>query len=150
MTDRYVDVEFTTATVLRKDVVLTLLAKSEKPSRVLSCSADEKRLIMAVAMEPGVVDAHGEHTDAEDIESAAHGFLLGERGINVEHMGDNVAAGVVESFIAPIAMELGGHPVLKGSWVVGIHLTDDALWKRAKAGDFGGVSVEGMARRESA
>lgn len=124
-------------------------ASVQKALQPLVCFADEKRLIYAIAMEPDAVDAHGEKTTALEVERAAHWFMQGERGVNVEHKGPNVGAEVVESFVAPFDLEIGGQKVRAGSWVVAIHVTDDALWKRAKAGEFGGVSIEGWATRSA-
>lgn len=118
--------------------------------RPVLCQADDedepKRVIYAVAMEPDVEDAHGEQTTAENIEAAAWGFLSNAHAINVEHRGPDVDAEVVESFIAPSDLDIGGTTVRKASWVVGIRLSRE-LFARAQKGDFGGVSVEGLARR---
>lgn len=131
---------------------LTLEGKASSVAKSLTplvCLDDEKRLIYAVAMEPDVEDAHGEATTLEEVEAAAHAFMLGERGVNVDHKGANVPAEIVENWVQQGDATIGGEKVRSGSWVVAIHVTDDALWARAKAGEFGGVSVEGMAQRSA-
>lgn len=118
----------------------------------LACSADDKRLIYAVFMEPDEVDAHGEKASREAIELACHGFMANGGTVNVEHNGPDVDAQVVENYIAPVDMAFGSppQPVRAGSWLGVIKVRSDDLWARAKAGEFGGVSVEGLAVRNAA
>ncbi|MGQ7174092.1 XkdF-like putative serine protease domain-containing protein, partial [Escherichia sp. R-CC3] len=37
---------------------------------------EEKRLVYGIVYEPDTLDAHGDFTDAETIEKAAHEFML--------------------------------------------------------------------------
>lgn len=47
----------------------------------------------------------------------------------------------VESYIAPIDLELGESRVPKGSWVMGAKVTDDDAWADVKSGKLTGFSV---------
>lgn len=109
------------------------------------CALDEKRLVYAVAMEPDEKDAHNEFTTKEQIEKAAHGYMR-SRIIGVQHE-EQAAAELVESWLVPEKMALYGQQVTAGTWVVGIKIHDDELWKSIKGGEFGGVSIGGWARR---
>ena len=44
---------------------------------------------------------------------------------------------------------MGGRRVLKGSWVMGVHIIDDALWHSVKDGTLTGFSVGGTAVRSN-
>ncbi len=116
-------------------------------------TADEQRMIYGVAIEPGVTALHGEVISAETCRKAAHDYLRDHGGINLEHPGldgyrPDVDAVVVESVILPCDVaDWHGSAVRKGAWVVGIHVPSEAVWKSAKAGKFGGLSIEGTATR---
>jgi hypothetical protein len=116
--------------------------------RPLRCFDDEKRLLYAVAMEPDVDDSHGERTTRDEIEAGAHAFLR-SGVVGLEHA-EKADAEIVESWIAPVDLEINGEKVRAGSWVVVIKVHDAALWEAVKRGDIGGVSVGGWAARRSA
>jgi hypothetical protein len=52
---------------------------------------------------------------------------------------------LVESFITPAAMKIGGRKVKKGSWIMKVKVTNDQLWKKIKAGKITGFSIGGIA-----
>lgn len=130
-------------------------AKVEKALHVVRIckTADEQRMVYGVAIEPDVKDLHGEVISEETCRQAAHDYMRDHGGINVEHPGldgynPHVDAVVVESVIMPCDVaDWHGSPVRKGAWVVGIHVPSEAVWKSAKAGKFGGLSIEGTALR---
>ena len=58
----------------------------------------------------------------------------------------------VESYLAPCDFALKGldgreERVLKDSWVIGMHVADDAAWDDVQNGELSGVSMFGKARR---
>ena len=111
---------------------------------------DEKRQVFGIVYEPDVVDLQGEFTDANEIEKAAHMFLENYRVLGDMHM-DKVApedAAVIESYVAPCEFIMGGQRVTKGSWVIGVQVHADALWKRIKDGEITGFSMGGFATVE--
>jgi len=132
-------------------------AQVEKCVHVVTvCKAvDEQRMIYGVVIEPGMTDLHGEVISEETCRKAAHGYMATRGGINLEHPGldgyrPDVDAQVVESVLmAADVPDWYGRPVRKGAWVVGIHVASDEVWKSAKAGQFGGLSLEGTARRQA-
>lgn len=119
----------------------------EKSVRVIKSNDEEKRLVYGIVYEPDVIDAHGDFTDSETIEKAAHEFMLKYRQIDKNH--DFVAGvgEVVESYIAPADMELNGEPVKKGTWILTTK-ADEETWEAVKKGEFQGYSLAGVAETE--
>ncbi|PEY32715.1 hypothetical protein CN354_20780 [Bacillus cereus] len=119
----------------------------EKPVKVIKSDDEEKRLVYGIVYEPDTIDAHGDFTDAETIEKAAHEFMLKYRQIDKNH--DFVAGvgEVVESYIAPADMDLNGEPVKKGTWILTTK-ADEETWKAVKKGEFQGYSLAGIAETE--
>jgi len=119
----------------------------EKPVKVIKSDHEEKRLVYGIVYEPDVIDAHGDFTDSETIEKAAHEFMLKYRQIDKNH--DFVAGvgEVVESYIAPADMELNGEPVKKGTWILTTK-ADEETWEAVKKGEFQGYSLAGVAETE--
>lgn len=96
---------------------------------------------------PDEVDLNGDVITAEEIEKTAHEFVtnLKDKEINIDHGVENIEeAQIVESYILPVDIDYGdGDPVPKGSWAIGIKLSDE-LYQKALDGEFIGVSMEGV------
>ena len=107
---------------------------------------DEKQLVFGVVLEPDVQDAHGDVFPQEVIEDAAHNFMRDSQMLGIMHV-DHAGAEIVESFIAPIELVMGGQTVREGSWVMGMHISDGELWSAVKAGTFTGFSVGALGNR---
>jgi len=100
----------------------------------------DRQIVYGVVMEPDEVDTHGDITNAEEIEKAAHYFMQESQVMGDSHI--KVAeASPVESYIAPVAFTLGGQEVKKGSWIIGTKIHDQALWEEIKKGDYTGYSI---------
>lgn len=109
---------------------------------------DEKQIVYGVVLEPETVDTQGDVISADETEEAAHKFLVKSRVVGDRHS-KKAGAEVVESYVAPVAFELGGQNVKKGSWVLGVHITDTRLWREVKSGEYTGFSVGGFGVREA-
>jgi len=111
--------------------------------------ADRKQQkVWGVVLEPRAVDAQGDWLEAEDIEKACHAFMANYQRIGVDHVGkarSNIE--VIECYIAPHEMKLGEQKVVKGSWVMGVHVGDAETWQRVEKGELSGFSVQGFGRR---
>jgi uracil-DNA glycosylase family 4 len=107
---------------------------------------DEKRCVTGVVMEPGEFDAHGDVTSADEIENAAYVYMLNSQVVGQQHS-EPAPAKIVESYIAPVDMEIGGGFVKQGSWVMTVKVDDDDLWDAVKAGDYTGFSIGGFAQK---
>ena len=110
-------------------------------------SADASRIVYGVVLQPGVTDSQGDVVSAEEIEQAAHRYLVESRKQDLQHDETKAPVEVVESYIAPMDMTVAGRPVLKGSWVMASHVRDDSLWDRVQKGELTGYSIGGTAVR---
>ncbi len=113
----------------------------------------EKRLVYGVVYEPDVEDSQGDVASAEEIEKAAHRFMIylqeGVAFVDVQHNDQPADAVVVESYIAPVDFQFQGssEAVRKGSWVVVTHIVDEQLWKAVKS-ELKGYSMAGFGKRD--
>lgn len=109
-----------------------------------------KQIVYGLVYEPDVEDAHGDTMTAEEIEKAAHGFMERQNTYNIDKQHDLDAdkGYVVESYIAPVDMELGDQEIKKGSWVAGVKVTDADTWTAIEKGEITGFSMWGVGKRE--
>lgn len=114
--------------------------------RLLKDTAGEaKRLVYGVVYEPDTVDAHGDTMTAEDIEVMAHEYLAKFANVGWQHyLFINTEAEVVESYIAPADFTIGDQQIKKGTWMMTMHILDDALWKDIQDGNLTGYSFGGF------
>lgn len=124
----------------------------EHENRIQIIKTDNKHnTVLFVALVPFEVDRNWDIITEDEITKSAHEFVrnLNKKAVNVDHE-DNTEiqlAEFVESFIAPVEIQVGFEMIPKWSWVVGIKF-DDATYKAVQDGDFVGVSVEGSGVRE--
>jgi len=110
---------------------------------------EEKRIVFGEVLVPEKKDLHGDKISAEEIERAAHRWLARFQDRGQQH--DKIVNSkmeIYESYLAPAALTIGGRKVKKGTWLLMLHVTDDALWKDIKDGKFTGFSMGGFARRK--
>ncbi|RJQ04430.1 MAG: methyltransferase domain-containing protein [Bacillota bacterium] len=120
----------------------------EYQGRILKAD-EERQLVYGVVLEPDTLDTQGDTISADEIERAAHRFLAKSRVVGQGHKRP-AKAEVVESYVAPAEMEIGGQRVKKGSWIIAVHVLDPELWRAIKAGEYTGFSVGGFGTREEA
>lgn len=132
---------------------VTLVAK-------LADTDDEQRLayyVASVAEEADgtvVVDLQNDRISPEELESAAHTFLLKYRSIGDRHARWGGIGEVVASFVTTRELQQalaglpGAQPVtLPVAWVLGLHITDDGIWGEVKDGTLAAMSIGGSAVR---
>lgn len=114
----------------------------------------ERRIAYGIVLEPRTSanpDAQGDWYTVDDIEEAFHAFheeiAKGSSGGDLMHDGTSEVGHPHDSFLAPIEFQLGGQIVKAGSWVMGMHYPDDAIWKRVVAGELAAFSVAGVGKR---
>ena len=112
----------------------------------ISKADEEARIVYGVVLEPHTTDLQGDVLSVDTIENAAHKYLIQHRTVGDNHS-RQARAEVVESYLAPADMELGGQMISKGSWVMAVHVIDDALWNAVKSGDYSGFSIGGTGAR---
>lgn len=89
----------------------------------------EKQIVYGVIFEPDFVDSHNEFMGKEDIEEAAHMYMLTDRIIGLSHKKDiSNKVSLVESYIAPVDFEFNGKLIKEGTWVVALKIWDGDLW----------------------
>jgi hypothetical protein len=115
---------------------------------------DEKQIVYGPVLEPNIEDAQGDVMTPDDIEAAAHRFMLKAQlgkasadGVNHQAWVGYDKAHVVESWITTETMDHGDDRVLKGTWMIGVHLPDPELWAGVKSGEFTGFSIGGRGVR---
>ena len=119
--------------------------------------ADElKQIVYGIVLEPHVADTDRDYEEPEDIEAAAHRYLLKSRTvkfpIDAEHKQD-VDAAPVESAIArtdfwfPGTPETDEYKVKKGSWYMGVKVFDKNEFQKVLRGEYAGFSIGGWGRR---
>lgn len=116
----------------------------QKDVKIITKAEDEKQLVYGVVYEPDVEDAHGDSMTADEIEKAAHTFIKDFRNIDTQHDFESGAGELVESYIAPVEMDIDGEIIAKGSWVIVTKATDE-IWESIKKGEFTGYSMAGTA-----
>jgi hypothetical protein len=124
---------------LRRDVSI-LVAKADGET--------EERFVLGIVLEPDVVDTQKDTYDAATIRATAHKFMREFQNVGLMHKGlINGKAHVVQSFLAPAAMEISGTTVKAGTWLIGMILDDDELWTAVKSGKLTSFSIGGDAVR---
>jgi hypothetical protein len=109
----------------------------------------DKQLVTGIVLEPDTVDAQGDTIDREAIERAAHNFLAKynretEMGLLHQVFGE-IGVELVESYLAPIDLEIGGQSVKEGTWLMTVRVKDEKLWKKIKSKEITGFSIGGVA-----
>ena len=111
---------------------------------VMLTKADEtQQLAYGVVYEPDVDDAHGDRMTAAEIEKAAHRFMT-HQNIDRQHNFKAGAGQVVESYIAPADLQVGGQLITKGSWVMAVKASDE-VWADIQKGAVTAFSMAGVA-----
>ena len=109
----------------------------------------EKRMVYGIVYAPDELDSDGDYTDGDEIEKAAHEFMIeGRSAFSVDKQHDyNPEYGyVAESWIVKDSDPL--FPEDAGAWAVGIKVVDDETWEQIKKGEITGISMAGNARFE--
>jgi DNA adenine methylase len=104
---------------------------------------DERRLVYGGVLEPGVEDTQGDIATAEAIEEACHRWLARYRVVGEQHHKVARPVEVVECYVAPQAIVLGAQGFRKGTWILGVRVVSDSLWRDVKAGVYTGFSIGG-------
>ena len=117
-------------------------AKVTKSFKTRIVKSDAKKgLVYGVVLEPEVIDEEDHMMTVEDIEKAAHGYLVNSRAVGIEHTEVTQDFVVVESYIAQDDLIFGEETVAQGSWIL-VSKALTALTKKAiEDGTFTGYSI---------
>ena len=118
-------------------------------TKVSFIKSEDKRLVTGVVFIPDVPDYQGDVISKEEIESAAHNYMIKSRLSDLQHevILDNSQVVPVESFIAPHDIIINGELIPDGSWVMTVKVFDDEIWGLVKSGELNGFSITGVGRR---
>jgi len=112
---------------------------------------DEKQIVYGIVFEPEFFDADDEYVTKEDIEDAAHDYMINLRKSSaachqkLSHRKEiDDLTDIVESYIAPVDFQMGDEIVRAGTWIVGMKIYDKDLWKETKK-SVTGFSAGGLA-----
>ena len=125
----------------------------EKEVKIIKGEDEDQQLVYGIVYSPGSAedssthDAHGDFMTAEDIEKSAHNFIAKYRNIDAQHDFNAGAGEVVESYVAPVDMDINGETITKGTWVLVTKATDE-IWADIKDGKMTGYSLAGIAETE--
>ncbi len=118
----------------------------------LECSIfkmdEEKQLVYGIVLVPNVEDLQGDIVAPEEIEAAAHDYMLNSQKIYKGHAGATDAE-VVESYIAPVDIPMGSQTVPSGSWIMVTRVNDPQIWEMVKKGELTGYSIGGTGERHN-
>lgn len=110
----------------------------------------ERRITLGVVLEPGTEDEQGDVMTPEDIEKAAHQWMIESQAAGDMHRAVVKGAKPVESYIAPCDFTIetadGPETVLKGSWLLAMRWPEEQ-WEKVKKGEYTGYSVGGQGVR---
>lgn len=117
---------------------------SEPTVEIVKALDEEKQEALFVALAPDEVDLHGDTYSAEEIAKACESYNRHCMKTNLAHlfMVDDDVSYVLESYIAPVDMQVGETLVTKGTWLQKWKITDEDIWKGLKDGYWNGISIQ--------
>lgn len=119
---------------------------------VFKQAQEELKQATFLVLSPDEVDLHGDIYDAVEVRKACHNFNTHCRKANLLHLFETDTFSIVESYVAPVEMQMGETVIKAGSWLAVIQVSDteegDAVWEDIKNGSLIGVSIGGVAKAE--
>lgn len=109
----------------------------------------EERFVYGVVLEPDGVDAQQDTISPAEIRTAAHKFMEEYGNVGLQHSKFiNGRVKILESFVTPADVRVAGELIKEGTWMFGVRVVDDDIWKAVKDGLITGFSIGGSAIRE--
>jgi hypothetical protein len=135
----------------REHLVRLVLGDGAKKAAADAPATPEQKYVLGIVLEPETVDAQGDVYSADEIRKAAWDYMVNFRNVGLMHKGlVNHRVRLVESYIAPVDMSIGGSTIKAGTWLMGLNVADDALWGQVKQGGLTGLSIGGFATKTPA
>lgn len=126
------------------------LYTSSMPKRIIKTNeivktSDTHKTVTYVVLEPDTPDLDGDYISETEIIKTAHEFVLNlwlkKVNFNHEENTDTDEAKFVESFVAPVDIEVEGGIIKKWSWMVAFKFSDE-LYQKVVDGKIVWVSLE--------
>lgn len=106
--------------------------------------SEAEQIVTGAALVPEKPDKEGDVVDKENVRHVAYDYLETHQKVDEMHDRQERDHSVVESYVTPKEMDIGGETVPEGTWMVSVRLGDDA-WEKVEKGLITGFSVDGMA-----
>lgn len=111
-------------------------------------AAEDERYVLGIVLEPEVVDSQGDIYSADEIKKAAYAYMSDFQNIGLQHKQlINNKVTLLESYLAPVDMEIHGSVIRAGTWMMAVRFEDHALWSDVKLGRLTGFSIGGLATK---
>ena len=122
-------------------------SEEEEVEKVKGLNNDLQELT-GIIMKPDFEDGHDEQINCEEIMKAMNHHDSCGRPLKLQHEVEMTPehAYVMDSFIAPIDMEVEGLLVPKGSWAMRVKILNKPLWNAIKSGVFKSFSPGGKVK----
>jgi len=103
---------------------------------------EELQIVYAEVYVPNIPDSDNDFMSVDTVREMAHGFLANGRvtKVDVEHSRVDVAAVIVESFVA----RKDDPDFIMDAWVCGVKINDPEVWELIKSGEINGFSLDGV------
>jgi hypothetical protein len=130
--------------VVEKSIEVAILEKDE-----------ERHLAYGVILRPDVTDAEGDLYDTDDVEKAAHWYLVNRPGatdwLHEQELPRDQAVLVESVIMGTDVTEWHGKQVdlKKGDWLGVVWIPSDDRWQAVKAGEINAFSIRGVGRRQA-
>ena len=106
---------------------------------------NDTHYVTGVVYEPLTEDTHGNFMTEEEIRKAAYWYAKNGDQVDVQHAFEAVeGVSVVETYIAPCDMTVGGEPVIKGTWLMTAEVENADVWDKVIKGEITGFSMGGV------
>ncbi len=107
----------------------------------------ETHYVTGIVYEPLTEDAHGNYMTEAEIRKAAYWFAKNGDKVDLQHSFEQASGlSVVETYVAPSDMEIGGTPIVKGTWLMTVEVQNDDVWDKVQKGEVTGFSMGGTGR----
>lgn len=110
-------------------------------------SEKEERTVFGVVLAPEEIDLQDDIYSPQEVRKTAWRFMEEYQQFGLMHKTIGVNVRVLESYLAPVAFEVKGEVVKKGSWLLRVRVLDDKIWAKVKSGELTGFSIGGSAIR---
>jgi hypothetical protein len=106
-----------------------------------------KQIVFGVVLQPNIPDLQGDIITEDEIENAAHRYMVESRITGFRHQ-EELDAVIVESYIAKSNEWFKDENILKGSWLVAMKINDLKVWQGVLDGTFNSFSIGGWAKSD--
>lgn len=94
-----------------------------------------------------VTDLQGDQIEVGDLVKAAHDFMLASREGGDMHEVVGIGKVVESMVLTPAIQQTLGIDLKKIGWLIGMKISDDGVWARAKSGELAAFSIGGSGAR---